>query len=100
MKKIFENLKNVFSNTITKTDELTRLGKLKWDYHNLEDEYREKMVLLGERVYERIVTEGKKTVTITAIKEELENIKQIEDKLKKIEAEVEKINKGLNLDSF
>ncbi|MBN1352967.1 hypothetical protein JXJ21_26490 [candidate division KSB1 bacterium] len=77
-----------------KASELSRLTRLKWDQHNLQNEIEQEFIELGGRIYDQWSEKSSIKVDET-IAEVIEKIKDLEAKLLLKETEIEEISKSV-----
>lgn len=91
MKKLLENLKSVIQGSLSRAENLTRSQELKWESSELEAEYHRRMILLGEKVYDLLVKQNNQSLSTADIKEELSQCIELEEKLEKIQQELNQL---------
>ncbi len=85
--RIREGLKDGFQMAIEKTEELSRLGRIKMEISSLHSEIRKLFTELGGEIYSVYKEKGKLTKT-EKITEVLKKIEELEEKLKEKEEEL------------
>lgn len=91
--KVKKNLVDWYGTAYEKTDELARVGKKKIEITGVNRAIERHLSELGGRVYDMIVEQGKSGVIAkdTRVKELVEEVRGLEEELKKKELEIEAI---------
>lgn len=101
MDSIFKSIKDSIQKLSQKTDEVTRVGRLKIGIIATKRDLERKMIVLGGKVYDLV--EEETTINIKKhpdIEMVIKEIKEMEQKLDKLKKEVERIKmeEGVDLD--
>ena len=101
MDSIFKSIKESIQKLSQKTDEVTRVGRLKIGIIATKRDLERKMIVLGGKVYDLV--EEETTINIKKhpdIEMVIKEIKEMEQKLDKLKKEVERIKmeEGVDLD--
>lgn len=95
MEKLLQKLKNGLSDGLhtlsEKTEEMTKIGRLKLEIIAIKRDIERAMIELGGRVYQRF--KDKKILDDPDVKLLVKKIKEKEDKLKAIEEKIEQVKK-------
>ncbi len=91
--KSIETSKDVLEKARDKAKELGEKGMLKYEIMQLEKNAEKKIILLGTKVFELLVKEEKSSVTKTTagVKEILEDLHKIEEKIDEKEDSLKKL---------
>jgi len=91
--RVKKNLVDWYGTAYEKTDELARVGKKKIEITGVNRAIERHLSELGGRVYDMIVEQGKSGVIAkdTRVKEIVEEVRGLEEELKKKEEEIEEI---------
>lgn len=87
--KIKDSLAEGFQNISEKTEEMTRIGRLKLEVIAIKRDIEKAMIELGGRVYHRF--KDKTILDDPDIKSLVKSIKEKENKLKTIEEKIEQV---------
>lgn len=88
-----ESSREVLSKAKEKAKDLGEKGLLRYEISQIERQAEKKFSRLGAAVYEKLVLKDQATVSKDALEELLGDIRELKDRLEKLEADLEEVGK-------
>lgn len=88
-----ESSREVLTKAKEKAKDLGEKGLLRYEITQIEGQAEKKFSQLGAAVYERLVLKDQATVSKEALSELLDDIRELKDRLEKLEADLQEVGK-------
>jgi len=88
-----ESSREILGKAKEKAKDLGEIGLLRYEITQIERQAEKKFSKLGAAVYEKLVLKGQATVSKEAVKELLDDIQELKDRLEKLEKDLKEVGK-------
>jgi len=88
-----ESSREILGKAKGKAKDLGEMGLLRYEIGQLERQAEKKFSQLGAKVYEKLVLKEQATVGKEAVKEFIDDIQELKDRLERLEQDLKKVGK-------
>ena len=88
-----ESSREILAKAKEKAKDLGEIGLLRYEITQIERQAEKKLSKLGATVYEKLVLKDQATVSKEAVKELLDDIQELKDRLEKLEKDLKEVGK-------
>ena len=88
-----ESSREILAKAKEKAKDLGEIGLLRYEITQIERQAEKKFAKLGAAIYEKLVLKDQATVSKEAVKELLDDIQELKDRLEKLEKDLKEVGK-------